>query len=819
MTLESGKPMEEIAIRQQKRRTSLRARIALATTLTAIAAALVVGYSAFLRSEVTQSFLGDQFQESTKEKAENQIQALVTLEAQTLNKFFDDIDQSTIATAAYTANLLNQSITFEAGNYWDAEQKLYRLPSGAWDNPNTDPSSVFAPADFELTEAMRSDLNAVIHLDLIAPEMLQDYPNTTAVYYISANDITVYYPNIDLANVVPPDFKATEQPFFTIAASINNKNTAWTPPYQGPALTGLIVTDSSPVYDNSGRFRGVVGYDVQLARFTSRVLDIQIGETGFAFLIDSASRIIAMPVSGYEGFNLTPEVIPVNETPQLRLMEQAPPDLRIYLQGMAQGGRSLNRVQIHGVEHYLAYAPISSPKYSLGILVPVSEMDAAVREAQALVAQENRQTQNFGLFLLAIVFFAALLISFGLGQVLTNPLNRLTATADQISAGDLTAKAPETSVSEVNVLAEAFNAMTSQLNATLTSLEERVAERTYELETATHKSQRRASQFEAIAQVARSISRSQNLEMLLPKITNVISQQFGFYHVGIFLMDTAREYAVLRASNSPGGQKMLAREHKLKVGEVGIVGYVTSKGNARIALDTGTDAVYFDNPDLPDTRSEMALPIFVGNQLTGALDVQSLEPNAFSQEDVDTLSTLADQVGIAIQNAHLYEETQNALAQSQVLLRQFTQTGWSQFTRTQKLTGIQRSKASTTLLEGHLSANELNGDGILGLPINLHGQKIGSLKVRATDDHQWTQDEIDIASAIIERAAIAMENARLLEEAQRRATRERVIGDISASINTFSDMEGILRTAVQQLGSRLGGAEVVLELGTKENES
>ena len=137
-----------------------------------------------------------------------------------------------------------------------------------------------------------------------------------------------------------------------------------------------------------------------------------------------------------------------------------------------------------------------------------------------------------------------------------------------------------------------------------------------------------------------------------------------------------------------------------------------------------------------------------------------------------------------------------------------------QFTKTTQFTGIRHSKERTTLLKEPLPKDDLIRDGTLDLPINLRSQKIGVLKLRASTTHQWTQDEIEIASAIVERAAIALENARLLSEAQQRASRERIIGDISASISTFSDMEGILRTAVQQLGRRLGGAEVVLELGT-----
>jgi GAF domain-containing protein/HAMP domain-containing protein len=406
------------------------------------------------------------------------------------------------------------------------------------------------------------------------------------------------------------------------------------------------------------------------------------------------------------------------------------------------------------------------------------------------------------------------LVSLGLSQILTDPLNQLTKTAQQVSEGDLTAQAPETTVKEVNVLANAFNSMTDRLKETLSGLEKRVMERTAELEAATQQSQRRASQFEAIAQVARDISTSQDLETLLPKITNVISENFGFYHVGIFLMSDNREFAVLRAANSPGGRKMLERAHQLKVGETGIVGFVTSEGKPRIALDTGSDAVYFDNPDLPDTRSEMALPLIAGNQVIGALDVQSLEANAFSREDISTLSTLADQVSIAIRNALLFEETNQALAQSQALYQQFAHAGWRKYTRLHKLTGIRRSKASATLLREPLSAEDLNGKISLDLPITLRNQKIGSLKVRSSDNHKWTQDEIDIASAIIERAAIALESARLIDDAQRRATREHIIGEISASVGSSTDMEEIMRSAVQELGRRMGGAEVVLELGS-----
>ncbi len=169
-----------------------------------------------------------------------------------------------------------------------------------------------------------------------------------------------------------------------------------------------------------------------------------------------------------------------------------------------------------------------------------------------------------------------------------------------------------------------------------------------------------------------------DLETLLSQVTNLISERFDFYHVGIFLVDPAGQYAVLRAANSEGGQRMLARQHKLRVGQVGIVGYATGTGQARIATDVGEDAIYFNNPDLPRTRSEMALPLKDGEKVIGALDVQSMKSNAFSTEDIELFNTLADQVAVAIVNSRLYEETQQALKEMQEINRQYLRQSWSE---------------------------------------------------------------------------------------------------------------------------------------------
>jgi GAF domain-containing protein len=370
--------------------------------------------------------------------------------------------------------------------------------------------------------------------------------------------------------------------------------------------------------------------------------------------------------------------------------------------------------------------------------------------------------------------------------------------------------------------------MTRQLRDVIGNLEERVAQRTAEFQTANEINARRAKQFEAISQVSRAINQTQGLQQLLPQITQVISQQFNFYHVGIFLLDANNEYAVFSASNSEGGQKMLARNHKLKVGQ-GIVGNVAGTGLARIALDTGADAAYFNNPDLPETRSEMALPLFLsGQQLIGIVDVQSTEQNAFEREDIEVLATLAEQVSIAIANARLYEETQKALLESETFYRRDIQTGWAKFVRSQKLVGIRRQGMKSNLLREPIElpgasevtrsgniyqqkANHTDKSTQMTIPMKLRGEVVGMLNIKTADDRTWSADEMDIITAIIERAALSIDSARLLQEAQKRAEKERVIGEISAKIGGSSDLESLLQTAIQELGNTLPGTDIAIQ--------
>jgi PAS domain S-box-containing protein len=172
--------------------------------------------------------------------------------------------------------------------------------------------------------------------------------------------------------------------------------------------------------------------------------------------------------------------------------------------------------------------------------------------------------------------------------------------------------------------------------------------------------ERRANRLKAVAKVGESVSRMLELGEIFNTTVELIRDRFGFYHVSIFLLDEAHEWAIVRASTGQVGKIMVDTPHQLKVGSNSIVGYVTAHAQPRIALDVGEDAIHFQNPLLPDTRSEMALPLLSREIVIGALDVQSTEVNAFSDEDVDTLQIMADQLTNAIENARLLQNAQDS---------------------------------------------------------------------------------------------------------------------------------------------------------------
>lgn len=487
-------------------------------------------------------------------------------------------------------------------------------------------------------------------------------------------------------------------------------------------------------------------------------LEAGMGQTGESYLVNASSYLLLTPLrSGVQ--------IPTVTTEGVRLARQD----RSY--GLAQY-LNYDREPVIGAYRWL-------PRLEVVLLA-----EAQLSEAyQAIIFTT---LTNLGVMLgsVLLAWLAATMVT----RSIADPMAQFAETALQIAQGDLTRVVDAERDDEIGTLARAFNQMTGQLRAVIDGLEARVAERTADLE-------RRSAQLEASARVSRQAASIRDVDELLNVTVRQISEQFGFYHAGLFLVDEPRKYAVLRAASSAGGQAMLARGHRLQVGQVGIVGDVAATGRARIALDVGEDAHFFNNPDLPETHSEMGLPLQVRDEVIGVLDVQSTEREAFSQADVTYLQTMADQVALAIDNARLLAETERRLQEISHLLRAQSREGWQQMVQERPTWGYVYDGGKVRPQDPE-SLTAFNPQ--LEVPLHGRGEVIGALKV-ALPERVPSADEVDLATAIVEQAGQALESARLFSETQTALEEVGVLYRGSQAIGAAGSPDEVLMAFVNYL--------------------
>jgi len=635
-----------------------------------------------------------------------------------------------------------------------------------------------------------------------------------APYYNRAQDDTLLF--TDLSNL---DY--VEQGWYTLP-----KQTG-VPLLLGPYLSQTrgdtwIFTWAVPFKNGSGDFRGTAAIDSQFSNIQKTFEDLKFGRTGYAFLIDSKGTILGI------GKSSTTNLRPMIDSMETIADSKVALNWRELYNNMLRGETGFMEASDNNNDPmYIAYEPIGlDTGWSFAVVYPREEV---------ILQSRQLQTTLTGYSLLLAIIFGGIIYYFT--RSITSPLRQLTEVAEQISGGNFQVTADVETLDEVGILAKTMNRMTSQLQDTLENLENRITERTVDLEISRRQTEARAAQLIAIGEISKIINSEQGLGILLPLITRLVSERLNFYHTGIFLIDDTKQYAVLQATNSLGGQNMLNRGHKLKVGESGIVGYVAKTGAPRIALDVGQDAVYFNNPDLPNTRSEMALPLIVREKIIGVLDVQSEKPGAFTQEDINILSILSDQAAIAIENSRLFEQTQAALEDARAAYQQNLREGWKTFSQDEGIIGYQQSLSGGKKLTSPISSDEINqamyrgevsvlhadgktDDPTLIIPIKLREQIIGVIHVKAPSrDRQWTNSEVNLTEAVSERLSLALENARLIQESQHQVIKEQTIGEITTRISSSTNLENVLLTAVEELGRTIPGSEVTIKLKNEKTES
>jgi GAF domain-containing protein/HAMP domain-containing protein len=424
---------------------------------------------------------------------------------------------------------------------------------------------------------------------------------------------------------------------------------------------------------------------------------------------------------------------------------------------------------------------------------------------------------NSLLRIVGLVGLAAAVVAVGISLLvtrgITRPLARLTETSEKIAGGDLDLRAEVVREDEIGLLAKTLNGMTAQLQGLVGGLEDRVTERTEELE-------RRSDYLEASAEVGRVTSSILDPEELLHEAVELIRRRFDLYYVGLFLVDESGQWAVLQAGTGEAGRAMLARDHRMRLGQ-GMVGWCIAHAEASVTDDVQQQEDRIPMPELPETRSEAALPLHSRGQVLGALTVQDTRPGSFDLDAVTVLQTMADQVAVALDNARLFVESQRALEAERQAYGQISREAWASLVHSQPARGYRADRRGVSPLDDELgqelgqviSSAESGEEGTVALPIRVREQVIGALNFRKeAGQAAWTDEEIALVEGMAEQLGQALESARLYQDTQRRAARERMVGEITARMRETLDVETVVRTAAEEMRNVLDLAEVELRI-------
>ncbi len=352
-----------------------------------------------------------------------------------------------------------------------------------------------------------------------------------------------------------------------------------------------------------------------------------------------------------------------------------------------------------------------------------------------------------------------------------------------------------------------------------------------DLQDRTRELERRSVQLRTAAEIARDATVVRKQDELLDHAVNLIRKRFDFYRTSIFLIDERGKYAVLRAAAGESADEMLRRNVRLEVGGGSIVGHVTGRGEPRIIMDAEADGGHLRKSMLEETGSEVMLPLQVSGKVIGALGVQSQELNAFDESDVSVLETLADQLAVAIENVRLLDDMQRTVRELEAASGQYTQRTWQSIAQeTGRPQGYRYREVGIEPVakwppwvlkswhEGQLvitspGDGERKDAGVLAVPVKLRGEVVGALNLQFEDEDEISNDTVALIEAVADRLALALENARLLEESQRRAARERTTREITDKMRRAAGVERIVQTALDEIYDKLGLSRAFVQLG------
>jgi GAF domain-containing protein/HAMP domain-containing protein len=437
-----------------------------------------------------------------------------------------------------------------------------------------------------------------------------------------------------------------------------------------------------------------------------------------------------------------------------------------------------------------------------------------------VVDSSVRSLVGSAILALFVIFIAIAAVAIS-ARSIVQPITSLAQITENFAAGKLSARASVDRRDEIGALAKAYNYMAAQFQDIIVGLEQRVADRTKDLESQTNR-------LRVTAEISRDLASARALSDLFERSAQLIHNRFGFDHTAIYLLDNNKEYAVLVAAPTEAGARMLDNKYQIRVGETGIIGRVAATGEPRISRNTNADVVFSNNPLLPNTRSEMALPLKSENTVIGVLDIQNNNTNAFSEDDLSIMQILADQLAAAIERTRLLQEVERSLRELEIAYGQYTRENWKNVAESTLKGKIGyrfdniRIESATELPEIGQQAIEkgtvitVNGNeqrdkqSTVAVPIKLRGHPIGVITLKLKEG--YPEETISTIEQASERLASALESARLYEEARLRADREQAISQIATAISSSNSYEDILQTTVREIGTTLRDTEVSIQI-------
>lgn len=438
--------------------------------------------------------------------------------------------------------------------------------------------------------------------------------------------------------------------------------------------------------------------------------------------------------------------------------------------------------------HVIGYAPVTGTGLTALVITDKSVIFTALSDMEGAALRQLA----ISLVIISIVGGVAIWVVLG-------PVQQLAEAAREVGLGNLDVEIDPTEMEgELKALAEAFNQMTAQLRRSIGSLEDQVRDRTAELALSMEVGQRAAA--------------IRSLDELLPTITEYIRTQFNLYYTQVYFVDDFGQNLILKAGTGSVGQELIARRHQLPIGLGSIVGRVAAEGKPIVVADTQNSDIHKPNPLLPETRSELAIPLVVEGRVIGVLDMQADKASTFTENNVTVFEAMATQLAIAINSAQQWVLAQEAQHKAEEAVRQLTRQSWLErlASRREDLGFVYN------LVEvGPVPAAdpETASDGKeLVAPLVVQNEPIGQLTVKVPPRRVLSEDAQALVAAVAQQLGQKAENLRLFEQTQQRAAREQLARQITEKVRASRDIESALKTAAEELAKSLSVARAVVDL-------